>query len=257
MMDELHFESRMQANNSGQATARHFRVLIVDDDSIVTQYLQAGLKKAGWCPTVAQNGSEALDKADNERPDIVILDLMMPNMNGFEVCRFLRERSNVPIIVLSVRNDPSDKVTILGLGADDYVTKPFALEELIARMGAVLRRTRSAATLPQESSRMLGNVILDATTLNMDISGRSTRLTPTEYALMTEFLDNPGKALSHSYLLNRVWGSNCSCRKEYVHVFVNRLRAKIEFDPRHPTVIRTVRRVGYVFQPSGNAKTRG
>jgi len=257
-MHEQHTESAPKTYDvTAQKTVRRFRVLVADDDTIVTQYLEAGLRKAGWSPVVAHNGPEALGKADSERPDIVVLDLMMPGMNGFEVCRILRERSSVPIIVLSVRSDPSDKVTLLSLGADDYLTKPFALEELVARMGAVLRRTRTAASVPEESKRMLGDISLDGATLSLDVSGRSARLTPTEYALMAEFIDNPGKVLTHSYILSRVWGPNCAYQKEYVHVFVNRLRAKIEIDPHHPILVRTVQGVGYVFHQSrGNEPGR-
>lgn len=242
--------------NAIRKATRRFRVLVVDDDTIVTQYLEAGLRKAGWSPLIAHSGPEALNKADTEHADIVVLDLMMPGMNGFEVCRILRERSTVPIIVLSVRNDPSDKVTLLSIGADDYLTKPFALEELVARMGAVLRRTRAAATMPEESRRMLGDITLDGTTLSLDVSGRSARLTPTEYALMAEFLDNPGKVLTHSYILSRVWGPNCTYQKEYIHVFVNRLRAKIESDPHNPELVRTVQGVGYVFHHSQDVESR-
>jgi len=253
-MDLMNLNADVQRSESGPARRGHFRALIVDDDTIVTQYLQAGLGKAGWTPIVAHSGPEALDKTDCVRPDIIILDLMMPRMNGFEVCRLLRERSHVPIIVLSVRNDTADKVTALSLGADDYLTKPFALEELVARMGAVLRRTRASATLPPDSNRILADVSLDTATLSLVVAGRSTRLTATECAMMTEFMDNPGKVLSHAFLLSRVWGSNASCHKEYVHVFVNRLRSKIETDPARPVIIRTVRGMGYVFRPPDGKK---
>ncbi len=231
--------------------SRRFRVLVVDDDNIVTRYLQASLRTAGWDVVVAHNGLEALDLHEKESPDIVILDLMMPSLNGFDVCRLLRERSQVPIIVLSVRNDPSDKVKALTIGADDYLTKPFALEELTARMMSVLRRTRAGADSPKEPQRAMGHLSIDSVSHTVHLADATSRLTPTEYALLEEFFDNPGKVLTYSHILSRVWGSSHAYEREYVHVFVNRLRSKLEPDPHNPRFFVTVQGVGYAFRPEG------
>jgi len=236
--------------NTATLSRRRFRALVADDDDIVTRYLSASLRSAGWAVITAKNGIEALDVYEKEHPDIVILDLMMPKLNGFEACRILRERSQVPIIVLSVRNDPSDKVRALGLGADDYLSKPFAIEELKARMTSVLRRARAGVEAPKDSRRVLGDLTLDSASHVVRHAGLSARLTPTEHALLDEFIENAGKVLTHSYLLSRVWGPCHGYDKAYVHVFVNRLRRKIEADPHNPRLILTVQGVGYVFRPS-------
>jgi DNA-binding response OmpR family regulator len=226
---------------------RRFLVLVVDDDDIVTRYLQASLRSAGWTTIVARNGLEALDLQEREHPDLVILDLMMPSLSGFEVCRLLRDRSQVPIIVLSVRNEPRDKVKALRLGADDYLSKPFALDELTARMTSVLRRARAGVDAPKETQRTVGEMSVNLVTQTIHFMGATSHLTPTEYALLEEFLENQDKVLTHSHLLNRVWGSRHSHAKEYLHVFVNRLRTKIEPSPHNPRFIVTVHGIGYVF----------
>ncbi|MBN1855584.1 MAG: response regulator transcription factor [Dehalococcoidia bacterium] len=229
--------------------SRRFLVLVVDDDDIITRYLQASLRSAGWATVVARNGLEALALQETERPDLVILDLMMPSLNGFEVCRLLRERTHTPIIVLSVCNEPCDKVKALRLGADDYLVKPFSLEELTARMSSVLRRVRAGVDAPIEPRKSLGNLSVDLATQTIhSMDSISSHLTPTEYALLEEFLDNPDKVLTHSRLLNRVWGSSHSHSKEYLHVFVNRLRGKIEPEPHNPRFIITVHGIGYLFR---------
>jgi len=241
----------MEIEEAISKPARRFRVLVVDDDDIVTRYLHASLRSAGWAVVVARNGLEALDLHDKEHPDLVILDLMMPSLSGFEVCRLLRERSQVPIIVLSVRNEPCDKVRALRLGADDYLSKPFALEELTARMASVLRRARAGVEPARDTQRTVGDLSIDSVAHTVNLMGTSTRLTPTEYALLEELLNNAGKVLTYTHLLNRVWGSSHSYEREYVHVFVNRLRGKLESDPHNPKFIVTVQGVGYVFRPEG------
>jgi two-component system KDP operon response regulator KdpE len=241
----------METQEGTLRPSRRFRVLVVDDDDIVTRYLHASLRSAGWGVLVARNGLEALDLHDKEHPDLVILDLMMPSLSGFEVCRLLRERSQVPIIVLSVRSDPCDKVKALRLGADDYLSKPFALEELTARMASVLRRARVGVEPPRDTRHTVGDLSIDSVAHTVNLMGTSTRLTPTEYALLEELLNNAGKVLTYTHLLNRVWGSSHSYEREYVHVFVNRLRSKLEPDPHNPKFIVTVQGVGYVFRPEG------
>ncbi len=177
-----------------------------------------------------------------ELPYLVILDIMMPKMDGFEVCRRLREWSQIPIIMLSARGDESDKVKCLDLGADDYTTKPFGASELIARVRAVLRRTEAAATIPTQPSFASGNLQVNFVKRQVTVAGNEVKLTPTEYGLLQEFVLNVGKVLTHTYLLNKVWGSEYKEDRQYLHVFVRRLRAKLEPDLTNHTLLVSLHR---------------
>jgi two-component system KDP operon response regulator KdpE len=183
-----------------------------------------------------------------ELPDLVILDIVMPKMDGFEVCRRLREWTQVPIIMLSAKGDESDKVKCLDLGADDYITKPFGKDELIARVRAVLRRAEAAATTSTKPSFACGDVRVNFASRQVTVAGNEVKLTPTEYTLLQELVLNASKVLTHTHLLNKVWGPEYRDEREYLHVFVRRLRSKLETDPTKPRYILTVPGVGYQFK---------
>ena len=224
------------------------RVLIVDDDLAIIKFVRANLKASDYETLTAIDGAEALETIERELPDLVILDIMMPKMDGFEVCRRLREWSQIPIIMLSARGDEEDKVKCLELGADDYLTKPFGVAELIARVRAVFRRTEAAATTSTQPSFTAGDIQINFAKRQVTVAGKEVKLTPTEYALLQELVLNAGKVLTHTHLLNKVWGLEYREERQYLHVFIRRLRAKLETDPRNPRYITAVPGVGYQFQ---------
>ena len=227
------------------------RILTVDDELSIIRFLRSNLEDRGYTVISATNGEEALHMIEMELPDLIILDVMMPKMDGFEVCRQLREWSQIPIIMLSARGDEKDKVRCLDLGADDYIVKPFGANELIARVSAVLRRTKAASVSPTISTVTSGDLVINFASRQVTRAGLEIKLTPTEYALLQELAVNMGKVLTHTHLLNRVWGPEYREEREYLHVFVRRLRSKLESDPNNPKHILTVSGVGYRFTDSG------
>jgi len=227
------------------------RILTVDDELSILKFLRSNLEDRGYTVISATNGEEAINIVERELPDLIILDVMMPKMDGFEVCRRLREWSQIPIIMLSARGDESDKVQCLDLGADDYIVKPFSANELVARVSAVLRRTKTASTLPTKSVITRGDLVINLAQRKVTRAGQDIKLTPTEYALLQELVVNSGKVLTHTLLLNKVWGPEYRDEREYLHVFIRRLRAKLEPDPNKPRYITTVSGVGYQFADSG------
>ncbi len=200
------------------------RILVVDDELSIIRFLRGNLEARGYKVLTAMNGAEALQTFEMELPDLVILDIMMPKMDGFQVCQRLREWSQVPIIMLSARGDVSDKVKCLDLGADDYITKPFGKSELIARVGAVLRRTDSTTAMPAQPSFASGDLEIKFTQRCVTVAGKVVKLTPTEYGLLQELALNAGKVLTHSHLLSKIWGPEYREEREYLHVFIRRLR---------------------------------
>ena len=227
------------------------RILIVDDEVSILKFLRSNLEDRGYTAISATNGEEALHIIERELPDLIILDVMMPKMDGFEVCRQLREWSQIPIIMLSARGDEKDKVKCLDLGADDYIVKPFGANELMARVSAVLRRTRAAGISTTKASITSGDLVINFAKRQITRAGTEVKLTPTEYSLLQELAANSGKVLTHTHLLKRVWGSEYQDEREYLHVFVRRLRSKLESDPNNPKYILTVSGVGYQFTDSG------
>jgi len=223
------------------------RILIVDDEVSILKFLRSNLEDKGYAVISAANGEEALNTIERELPDLIVLDVMMPKMDGFEVCRRLREWSQIPIIMLSARSDEKDKVKCLDLGADDYIVKPFGASELMARVSAVLRRTKTADISPVRSSIASGDLAINFAKRQITRAGAEVKLTPTEYALLQELAVNSGKVLTHTHLLNKVWGPEYRDEREYLHVFVRRLRSKLEPDPNNPIYILTVSGVGYQF----------
>ncbi len=207
------------------------RALVVEDDPNIVDLIRSNLAVRGFDTIVSADGSRALRLLETESPDIVLLDLMLPEIDGFELCRQIRERSSVAIIVVSARGGERDKVSALNVGADDYMTKPFSIEELLARINATLRRTRPAADAVAESAPeviTVADLVIDLTSQQVSRAGRPVHLTPTEFALLRELALNRGKLLSHAHLLRRVWGRGYETETEYVRVYVRRLRAKLE-----------------------------
>ena len=227
------------------------RILIVDDELSILKFVRSNLEDRGYKVISATNGEEALHIIERELPDLIILDVMMPQMDGFEVCRRLRQWSQIPIIMLSARGDEKDKVKCLDLGADDYIVKPFGTSELIARISAVLRRTKTADVSPAVSVITSGDLVINFAKRQVTRAGLEMKLTPTEYALLQELALNSGKVLTHTHLLYRIWGPEYREEREYLHVFVRRLRSKLEPDPKNPRYIITVSSVGYQFTDSG------
>jgi two-component system KDP operon response regulator KdpE len=230
------------------------RILVVDDEISIVKFVRAVLKDKGYEVLTATNGAEAVQTLEKELPNLVILDIMMPKMDGFDVCRRLREWSQVPIIMLSARGDEQDKVKCLDLGADDYITKPFGEDELLARVRAMLRRTEAAVAQPPLSTFTSGDLKISFAERRVTIADKEVKLTPTEYDLLQEFVINAGKVLTYTYLLQKVWGPEYGDEHQYLHVFIGRLRKQIEPDPEHLAYIITVPGVGYRFKLSDNIK---
>jgi len=224
------------------------RILVADDEPSIRKFLRANLEAKDYKVLTAADGAEALQTIEMELPDLVILDIMMPKMDGFEVCRQLREWSQIPIIMLSARGDENDKVKCLELGADDYITKPFGASELIARVRAVLRRTEAAGSTPTQPSFTSDTLQINFVERQVTVADREVKLTPTEYNLLQELVLNANKVLTHRMLLRKVWGSEYGEEKEYLRVFIGRLRKELEPDPENPEYIITIPGVGYQFK---------
>ena len=224
------------------------RILVVDDEPQITRVLRRSLVSQGYDVHIASDGDSALQTFGDWLPDLVVTDLAMPSMNGLELCRKLRAISEVPIIVLSVRGEEKTKVEALDCGADDYVTKPFGMDELLARIRATLRR---APVVQDESAKILlaSDFRVDIEARRLTIQNKEIHLTPKEYDLMVFFIRNPGKVLTHRTLLAAVWGGNSVDQTEYLRVFIGQLRKKIEADPANPGYILTEPWIGYRFQP--------
>ena len=223
------------------------RILVVDDEPQLTRVLRTGLSSHDYEVRVAADGLSALETFGDWHPDLVVTDLAMPNMDGLELCRKLRAISTVPILVLSARGDEKTKVEALDLGADDYITKPFGIEELLARVRAGLRRVQAVSST--ETVFTTGELHIDLETRLVTAGDREVRLTPKEFDLLLHFIRNPGKVLTHRALLAAVWGGNYVEQNEYLRVFVRQLRKKIEADPAAPRYILTEPWVGYRFNP--------
>ncbi|GAP09618.1 response regulators consisting of a CheY-like receiver domain and a winged-helix DNA-binding domain [Bellilinea caldifistulae] len=221
------------------------KLLIVDDKLELRQLLRSYLVEEGFEVFTASNGQEALFTARQHKPDLIILDLMMPEMSGFEFLRAFRRESETPVIVLTARLEENDKVVGLELGADDYVTKPFSMRELTARIRAVLRRMDKAVAAPERLRR--GNIELDRTSRLVWVNGQEVELTPSEFEILAAFLETPGKVFSRLELLERIQGDAYEGYERTIDVHIRNLRLKIEPDPANPHYIETVYGAGYRF----------
>lgn len=225
------------------------RVLVVDDDPNIRRFIQAGLKNEGYEPHLAADGVEGISIMEEVLPELLILDISMPNMDGFEVCRRIREWSTVPIIMLSARQSAKDKVDSFRLGADDYLEKPFNIEELFARIKAVLRRSQSRNVEPTTADYEDGYLHVNFAARRVTVDGSEVELTPTEYDLLRELMMNSGKVMTPRMLLQKIWGPEYGEESDYVRVYVTRLRRKLSSSSKKPNYIKNIPRVGYRFDP--------
>ncbi|MEK6299171.1 MAG: response regulator transcription factor [Acidobacteriota bacterium] len=226
------------------------RILIVDDEPQITRVLRTSLTSHGYNVRSAADGESALETFGDFSPDLVITDLSMPNLNGIELCHRLRKLSPVPIVVLSVKGEEKTKVEALDAGADDYVTKPFGMDELLARIRAALRRASEKPTEDAASTLLeAGDFRVDLEARTVTVANRQVHLTPKEYDLLVYFIRHPGKVLTHRTLLAAVWGGNYVEQTEYLRVFVGQVRKKIEPGSAAPRYILTEPWIGYRFNP--------
>ena len=226
---------------------RSLRILVADSDLPMLRFLRSNLEVGGYQTVLAADGEEALEKAERELPDVIVLNVMLPRVDGVEVCRRIREWSQVPIIMLSADGDEVSKINCLDLGADDYITKPFGIGEMLARLRVALRHARpEIVTSP--STFISGDLKVNFDRWRVTIDSREVELTPIEFSLLEQLVLNAGKVLTHNMLLQKVWGSEYNSEMHYVHVFVARLRKKIEADPKKPKYILTKPGVGYYFE---------
>jgi two-component system KDP operon response regulator KdpE len=221
------------------------RILIVDDEPNILGTLAPLLRARGYEVFTAMNGRAAIEAADRDKPDLIVLDLGLPDLDGVEVCRQVRGGSTVPIVVLSARGAEGDKVRALDVGADDYVTKPFGAEELLARIRAALRR--SDAPSPPSEPIVRGSLVIDRERFRVLRDDEEVRLTPKEFELLTYLAQHPGRVLTHRTILKAIWGPNAVDQPEHLRVLVGSLRKKIEANPSTPRYILTEPWVGYRF----------
>jgi len=221
------------------------KILVVDDDPAILRLLSTNLKARGYEVVTAANGEESLEAVQRDFIDLIILDIMMPKVDGVEVCRRTREWSSVPIIILSARGDENDKVKCLELGADDYLTKPFGIAELMARVKTAFRHRGDVTANPTQANFNCDGLEINFAKRRVTVNDQEITLTPTEYALLQHLAVNCDKVLTHSMLLQKIWGNEYSSEKEYLRVFVGRLRRKLEPDPKNPRYIQTIPGVGY------------
>ena len=221
-------------------------ILVVDDEPQIRRVLRSTLSSQGYVIADAKTGEEGVESVRKNKPDLVLLDVNMPGMGGIEACREIRRSSDAPIIMLTVRNAERDKVLALDAGADDYVVKPFGIEELLARIRSALRRYAPGDALPPFVSKEL---TLDFASRLLTVRGEEVHLTPKEFDVLKHLIANQGKPLTHRRILQSVWGVDYGEEAENLRVVINQLRKKIESDPAHPKFIRTEPWVGYRFQP--------
>ena len=220
-------------------------ILVVDDEPSIQHFIKRNLELRSFKVSLAINGLEALAQFEQANFSLIILDIMMPGMDGLEVCRRIRQRSTVPIIILTALGEETDKIAALDQGADDYLTKPFGVGELMARVKAVLRRNHWADQPTSLGTQRFGELEIDFEQRRVWKDGSLVKLSPTEFALLQELALNPGKIFTHEALLRRVWGTEYRSESEYLRVYIGRLRRKLESDPARPTHILTEAGIGY------------
>lgn len=235
-------EDRLVTTVSGKT------VLVVDDEPHVVEFIAMNLELEGFRVVRAANGYEALEKAAREMPDLVVLDIMMPDIDGFETLEKLRDISAIPVIFLSAKGEEVDRIRGLDLGADDYITKPFGPRELVSRIRAVLRRTEPATAAAGSEIAIDDELRINFDQRKVIVRGKEVRLRPTEYRLLYQLVTNAGKLMTHEMLLSRVWGTEYRDEDQYVRLYVTYLRQKIEKDPKNPRYILSERGLGYRFK---------
>jgi DNA-binding response OmpR family regulator len=231
-----------------QIDPRSLTVLVVDDEPRIIDFIRMNLEFEGFRVVDAANGLEALERLKEDLPDLILLDVMMPKMDGFETLKHIREVSNVPVIMLTVRQEEGDRIRGLDLGADDYITKPFSPRELLSRIKALLRR--SFMPSPARKTRIVvdEDLTIDFSKGEVFVRGEKIALRPTEYRLLYHLVNNAGRLLTHETLLSKVWGHEYRDEAHYLRLYITYLRQKIEQDPTHPKYILTERGLGYRFR---------
>ena len=232
-MSESHFKGR--------------RVLVVDDEERMVRFIRLNLEHDGFHVDEAFNGTQALTKVRSNLPDLVLLDIMMPDIDGFEVLRIIRELSSVPVIMLTAKGEEDDRVRGLELGADDYITKPFSPRELVSRVRAVLRRTETTSGTIHGLLKIEDRLQIDFDRREVWVDGKLVKLRPTEYRLLYHLVQNAGWVITHDQILSKVWGYEYRDEPHYVRLYINYLRKKLEQDPANPKYILTERGIGYRF----------
>ena len=230
-----------------ESSFKNRRILVVDDEERMVRFIRLNLEHDGFRVTEAYKGSQAIDRLRSALPDLVLLDVMMPDMDGFEVLKIIREISNVPVIMLTAKGEEDDRVRGLELGADDYITKPFSPRELVSRVRAVLRRTESSSGGSHDIIEIDDRLKLDFDRHEIWVDNKLVNLRPTEYRLLYHLVQNAGWVISHDQILANVWGYEYRDEPHYVRLYINYLRKKLEKDPSNPQYILTERGVGYRF----------
>lgn len=224
-----------------------YKILAVDDEQRMVRFIQLNLEQDGFQVITAYNGKDALEQVRTQLPDLILLDIMMPDINGFEVLKKIREVNNVPVIMLTAKGEEDDRIQGLELGADDYITKPFSPRELVSRIRAVLRRTKSFQDEEVDQIKVDDRLTIDFSRREVWVDGEKVDLRPTEYRLLYHLVQNAGWVNTHEQLLSKVWGFEYQDEPHYVRLYVNYLRKKLEEDPSNPKYILTERGVGYRF----------
>jgi DNA-binding response OmpR family regulator len=230
------------------APPQNKKILIVDDESAILQTLRFNLERNGYAVATAGDGRTAIALAASDRPDLIIMDIMLPVLDGIEACKEIRKTSGVPIIMLTARDQEIDKVLALELGADDYVTKPFSLHEFLARVKARLRRQSASDGALHSDAISVGEIVLDPSRQSLVVRGKNVSLAPKEFSLLHVLMDNRGRVVTRQTLLDKVWGYDFEGEHQTISVHVRWLREKIEIDPNNPQHILTVRSRGYMFK---------
>jgi DNA-binding response OmpR family regulator len=224
------------------------RILVVDDESAILQTLRFNLERSGYLVSTAGDGRSAVTLAASERPDLIVMDIMLPVLDGIEACKEIRRSSGVPIIMLTAKDQEIDKVVALELGADDYVTKPFSLHEFLARIRARLRRREGTPDALRHEAIEAGEIVLDPSRQALTVRGREVALAPKEFSLLQVLMENRGHVVTRQALLDKVWGYDFEGEHQTISVHVRWLREKIEIDPNNPRHIITIRSRGYMFK---------
>ncbi|HAF61604.1 MAG TPA: DNA-binding response regulator [Anaerolineaceae bacterium] len=229
------------------AVSSNTKILVIEDEERMARFIRLNLEQDGFQVSEALNGREGLDKLRTFMPDLVLLDVMLPDLDGFELLKMIREIDNVPVIMLTAKGEEEDKVRGLELGADDYVTKPFSPRELVSRVKAVLRRIESSSVSSDDVIQVDDRLKIDFNRREIWVEGKLVKLRPTEYRLLYHLVQNAGWVLTYDQILSRVWGYEYRDEPHYVRLYINYLRQKLEKDPSDPKYILTERGVGYRF----------
>jgi len=226
---------------------KHFRVLVVDDEQRIVNFLSTKLKASGYEVLTANNGIQGLEQAQAQEPDLIVLDLLMPKMDGLEMLKELRSFSAVPVIILTAKGADTDRIKGLQLGADDYLPKPFNPDELVARIEAIRRRLEPSEKRKIPEVLQIGDITIDFRKHDVLVSGKPKYLTRTEWLLLSQLVNNAGRLMLYEELLTRVWGPEYRSDVQILRTWISRLRGKLESDAKHPKLIRTVPKTGYII----------